>query len=70
MVIWDNLSTDQLAVEFSDYHKAVHGVRPRYVNENDRVELIHQLKRLDEYMEYMKSTPEGRARLKNEGWDV
>lgn len=65
---WEDYSTEDLAQIFSDYHKDVHGFRPRYVKPEDRVELLHQLRRLDDHMEYMKSTPEGRAQLEEDGW--
>jgi hypothetical protein len=70
IVPWENLSTEQLAIEFSDYHKALHGFRPRYVDPTDRAELLHQLKRLDELIEFMKSTPRGRETLREDGWIV
>ncbi len=70
IVPWEDMETPDLANEFSDYHKAVHGYRPRYVNFEDRTELLHQLNRLDQFMAYRKSTPEGRELLKKEGWIV
>ena len=68
VVPWEDLPTEELAQTFSDYHKDVHGWRPRYVRPDDRSELLHQLNRLDEFMEYMKSSPQGKEVLKNEGW--
>jgi hypothetical protein len=67
---WESFSTQELANEFSEYHKAVHNFRPRYVDFDNREELLHQLKRLDETMEHMKSTPSGREYLRSEGWLV
>lgn len=66
----EDMDTKYLAQYFSDYHKDVHGFRPRYVKADDRVEIIHQLKRLDEHMEYMKSTPQGRKQLSDDGWII
>jgi hypothetical protein len=62
--------TDELAGIFSDYHKDVHGVRPRWVDHTDRGALIAGLTALDEYMCWMRSTPEGRAELREQGWRV
>lgn len=61
-------STDELAGIFSDYYKDVHGVRPRWVSHTDRVALIGGLQGLDDYMDYMRSTPEGREQLREQGW--
>ena len=67
---YPNYETEELASYFSDYHKDVHGVRPRWVDHTDRVAVIDGLHALDRYMEQMRSTPAGRARLRAEGWDV
>jgi hypothetical protein len=61
-------TTSELAQIFWDYYKDVHGVRPRWVNTTDRESLISGLESLDSYMESMKSTPEGLAQLREEGW--
>jgi hypothetical protein len=61
-------STDELAGIFWDYYKDVHGVRPRWVSHTDRVALIGGLQGLDDYMAYMRSTPEGREQLQEDGW--
>jgi len=62
--------TEELASWFSDYHKDVHGVRPRWVDHTDRVAVIDGIQSLDRYMESMRSTPEGRAQLRADGWHV
>jgi hypothetical protein len=67
---WNVYTTEELASRFWDYHKDVHGVRPRWVDHTDRVVLIDGLESLDRYMATMKATPEGRERLRNEGWYV
>lgn len=64
---WDNYSYDELVDVLSDYHKDVFGYRLR-MNGALREEVIGQLESLDDYMEKMKSTPEGRAQLIEEGW--
>jgi hypothetical protein len=68
MIDWNNYDTEELASIFSDYHKDVHDVRPRWVDHTDRVAIIEGLESLDRYMLEMKKTPEGRARLREEGW--
>lgn len=70
MINYNVIDTNELGDLFSDYHKDVHGFRPRYVDMNDREAIIAALKRLDEYMEWSKSTPEGRNRLREAGWVV
>lgn len=60
--------TDELAGIFSDYYKDVHGVRPRWIDHTDRAALIGGLQGLDDYMAYMRSTPEGREHLQADGW--
>lgn len=67
---FDLYETEELASYFSDYHKDVHGLRPRWVDHTDRVAVIDGIESLNRYMEMMKSTPEGRARLREEGWVV
>lgn len=64
------LQTPELAGIFSDYYKDVHGVRPRWVDHTDRGALIAGLTALDDYMDYMRSTPEGCERLRADGWLV
>jgi hypothetical protein len=67
---WNDYTTEQLATRFWDYHKDVHGVRPHWVDHTDRVALISGLESLDLHMATLKSTPEGRERLRNDGWYV
>ena len=70
MTDYNYYDTEELASYFSDYHKDVHGVRPRWVDYTDRVAVIGGIESLDRYMEWMKSTPEGLERLREEGWSV
>ncbi len=67
---YPDYDTEELASYFSDYHKDVHGVRPRWIDHTDRVAIIEGLESLDRYMLEMKKTPEGRARLRADGWCV
>jgi hypothetical protein len=65
---WNDYDTEELASIYSDYHKDVHGVRPRGIPLDNRGDLIEGLQGLDRYMDNMMVTPEGRARLRAEGW--
>lgn len=67
---FDLYETEELASYFSDYHKDAYGYRPRMVDHTDRMAVIRGIKGLDEYMAWMKSTPEGLAQLREEGWQV
>ena len=64
---WDSWEYDDLANVLSDYHKDVFGCRLRMYGESKEA-IIAELVSLDNYMERMKSTPEGRAQLEAEGW--
>lgn len=66
---WDTWQYDELVEALSDYHKDVFGFRLR-MNGKPREEIVNHLVCLDEYMEKMKSTPEGRAKLREDGWVV
>jgi len=71
MTDWSAYETDELASIYSDYHKDVYGFRPlgaRIMLGRDAI--IQGLQNLDMYMEIMKSTPEGRAQLREEGWII
>lgn len=67
---WHLMDTDELASTYSDYHKDVHGVRPRWIDHTDRVALLAGLDALDSYMDTLRSTPAGRAFLRSEGWSI
>lgn len=69
MTRWDNYEYDELTSVLSDYHKDVFGYRLRMHGE-PREAIINELVALDNYMEKMKSTPEGRAQLLAEGWVI
>ena len=66
---WDTYEYDDLVNTLSDYHKDVFGTRLRMYGES-REAVIAELDSLDAYMERMKSTPEGRAELRENGWVV
>ena len=70
---FDNMDLDELQSYFSDFHKDFYGFRPRFatneqwVNRDwlvERIEVIHGV------MNKMKETPEGRAQLRAEGWNI
>ena len=63
---WDTYEYDDLVNTLSDYHKDVFGFRKRMYGET-REAVIAELDSLDAYMERMKSTPEGRAELREQG---
>jgi hypothetical protein len=73
MNTFDSMSLDELQSYFSDFHKDFYGYRPRFatneqwVNRDwlvERIEVIHGV------MNKMKETPEGRAKLRAEGWVI
>lgn len=51
----------------SYYHKDVFGHRMRMAG-RPREEIIDELDAIDQYMESMKSTLEGRNKLREDGW--
>lgn len=67
---FDNHTLEDLQQYVWDYHKDVHGFRPRYLDLTTRENCVTIIKMLDDYMDHMKSTPEGRAQLREEGWNV
>lgn len=66
---WNEYEYDELVATLSDYHKDVHGFR-MHKDGAPIEDIIYELDLLDSYMERMKSTPEGRAQLREEGWVV
>ena len=67
---------------YSDFHKDVHGTRPRhmalcasdYPDHESLVEAMSHLDRLvqglQDYMDAMKATFQGREQLRDEGWQI
>lgn len=64
---WDTWEYNELCDILSDYHKDVFGYRLRMFGEPKEA-IVAELDRIDQYMTRMKSTSEGRARLREEGW--
>ena len=60
-------SDDELAGYASDYYKDVFGSRPRGV-ELTRENCERIIQQCNTYLDAMKSTAEGRARLREDGW--
>lgn len=65
---WDTWEYNELVDVLSDYHKDVFGYRLR-MNGEPREAIIAELTQIDAYMDRMRSTPEGRAQLREEGWE-
>ena len=73
---------NSLAQYYSDFYKDVYGMRPRgmalvasaYPDRAALLEATSHVRRgidgLVDYLDAMKSTPEGRAQLRDEGWVV
>jgi hypothetical protein len=73
MRTFDNMDLDELQSYFSDFHKDFYGYRPRFATKEqwvnrdwlvERIEVIHAI------LNKMKETPEGRAQLREEGWNI
>lgn len=71
---WEELTlAEQLQCTWSDYHKDVHGFRPRFATEeqwNDAVWLQAQIDELTAHLDRMKQTKDGRNRMRDDGWVV
>ena len=65
---WDTYEYEELVNVLSDYHKDVFGCRLR-MNGEPREAVIAELDRIDAYMDRLQSTPEGRAQLREDGWE-
>jgi hypothetical protein len=68
---FDNMSVAELQGYYSDFHKAIFNVRPRYHTTEQwyNIEwLKHEINSLHDHMDKMKATPAGRAQLESEGW--
>lgn len=66
---WDTWQYDELVEALSDYHKDVFGTRLR-MNGEPKEAIVRELDRIDAYMDRMRSTPEGRAQLREDGWVI
>jgi hypothetical protein len=69
----DTLSVDDLQSYFSDFHKDYYGFRPRFATPEewrDAEWLKQQITYIHDEMDHMKTTPEGRAELRRQGWVV
>jgi len=69
----ESMSVDELQSYLSDFHKDIYGFRPRgYANVdwNNKEFLIRCIDNLHKHMDAMKQTPEGRERLRADGWHI
>ena len=70
----NSLTVDQLAGYFSDFHKDVHGFRPRGIGSpadwESREWLCTQIDLIHSYMDTRKQTFEGREELRVQGWVI
>jgi hypothetical protein len=62
-------SDSDLAEILSDYSKSVNGFRTRMYG-SGRCTLVRELEFLDAEVAFRKSTPAGRAELREQGWDI
>lgn len=62
---------EELYNYLSDYHKDVHGFRPRVqgLSEN-KPRMILMIEELNNFLDLKKSTPEGLQELREDGWNV
>ena len=69
----DSMDVDQLQGYYSDFHKDLIGFRPRSATPeqwNDPEWLKKEINGLHDYFDRLKSSPEGRAQLKADGWHI
>jgi hypothetical protein len=69
----DNFTVEELQSYFSDFHKDYYGFRPRFATHEEWINrdwLVEQIDAIHNAMDAMKKTPEGRAQLRYEGWQI
>jgi len=70
---FDGMSVDELQSYFSDFHKDYYGFRPRFATPEQWVNrdwLIESIDAIHDALDARKKTPEGRASLRAEGWQI
>ncbi len=68
-----DLTVDDLQSYYSDFHKDFYGWRPRGATPEqwtNRGFLVAQINGIHDALDAMKTTPEGRAQLRRDGWVV
>ena len=68
-----DMNVDELQSYFSDFHKDYYGFRPRFATPEQwqsRDWLVKSINGIHDAMDAMKKTPEGRAQLRAEGWQI
>ena len=66
-------NVEELQGYFSDFHKDFYGFRPRFATPEqwqDREWLEEQINYIHDELDHMKETPQGRAKLRNDGWHI
>jgi hypothetical protein len=63
---------EELQSFYSDFHKDLFGFRPKTTENqwNSAEWLQDQIEMLDNHLQALASTPEGKAELRAEGWNV
>jgi hypothetical protein len=68
-----DFNVEELQGYFSDFHKDFYGFRPRYSTAeqwNSKEYLVTEINRIHDRMDNMKSTAQGRAYLREQGWII
>jgi hypothetical protein len=68
-----DLTVDDLQSYYSDFHKDFYGWRPRGATPEqwtNREFLVAQINSIHDALDAMKTTPEGRAQLRRDGWVI
>jgi hypothetical protein len=70
----NEMTVDELQSYFSDFHKDYYGFRPRGMYTpaewQDREVLLKAINAIHDEFDARKATPEGRAKLRAEGWVI
>ena len=68
-----DFNVEELQGYFSDFHKDFYGFRPRYSTTeqwNSKEYLVAEINSIHDRMDNMKSTAQGRAYLREQGWII
>jgi hypothetical protein len=70
---FDGMDVEELQSYYSDFHKDYYGFRPRFATPEQWVNrdwLLEQINGIHDNFDARKTTPEGRASLRDEGWVI
>lgn len=67
---YDHMTTEELSVYYYEYNKDVHGFKDINYDPTNREQLIKSIESIDNYMDSMKTTVEGRNELRSNGWII